>query len=389
LTQIATHFRKPQVWLGAALAAVLPVGAVMWKTLRTVPAAPSARTESPAVVPAAATHAPAAAEPSSFQAWFEGSANPFLTTAQTRERRMKEALAKVEAALLRRGDVQDVLILADDAGDRSSRNPQKPRAVVSIRMRRGLLPVPLADAAGSLVAAALGGAAAEDVEVMDELTGTRVRAQSLDADASNLARIDLQSDSDCLAQESRLADAPPAAGAAGAKNGGRPGDPPLPDPAQILAGGQPWAPNWIFLWPTTALAVATGIGALAWWIYRHERPRRGTSALASATAPAAPATAPSIWSGPLSCALHQSVAEKPALIAASLVERLESAPSSRQEVATLLLELEPWAARRILSVLPDRSLDLLEASLRQSGAAASPQHVRALAEAMISLRAAA
>jgi hypothetical protein len=96
-----------------------------------------------------------------------------------------------------------------------------------------------------------------------------------------------------------------------------------------------------------------------------------------------------LWGAPLACALHSCVAEKPALIAATLIQRLESHPSSREEVARLLLQLEPWAADRILAVLPNHSLDLLEKSIKQPGASVSPQQVRALAEAVISLRNAA
>ena len=54
-----------------------------------------------------------------------------------------------------------------------------------------------------------------------------------------------------------------------------------------------------------------------------------------------------------------------------------------------MLELEPWAAERILAVLPNHSLDILEKSIKQPATAATPQQVRALAEAMISLRNAA
>jgi hypothetical protein len=58
-------------------------------------------------------------------------------------------------------------------------------------------------------------------------------------------------------------------------------------------------------------------------------------------------------------------------------------------VATFLLELEPWAAERILAVLPNRSLDALESAIKQPAAPVAEQHVRALAEAMLSLRNAA
>jgi hypothetical protein len=95
------------------------------------------------------------------------------------------------------------------------------------------------------------------------------------------------------------------------------------------------------------------------------------------------------WSAPLACSLHKCVAEKPALIAATLVQRLEGAPSARQEVAAMMLELEPWAAERVLGVLPDRSLDVLEHAIKNPGDAVAAQQVRALAEAIVSLRNAA
>ena len=77
------------------------------------------------------------------------------------------------------------------------------------------------------------------------------------------------------------------------------------------------------------------------------------------------------------------------MIAATLVERLEDTPTSRYEAAVLLMELEPWAAERILSVLPNHSLDLLEKTIRQPNTPVVAQHVRALAEAVLSLRNAA
>jgi len=77
---------------------------------------------------------------------------------------------------------------AENVLGKSNAPSRKPKAVVSIRMREGSLPISLADSAGSLVSAALVNVDAEDVEVLDERSGTRVRAQMLDLSSSLVAR---------------------------------------------------------------------------------------------------------------------------------------------------------------------------------------------------------
>ncbi|MCE9620155.1 MAG: hypothetical protein K8R92_09630 [Planctomycetes bacterium] len=393
--------RKPQVWLGALLAAVVPIGAVTWKSWRSsttaAPHSEAAAKVAPKISPSAADQTNAASTPTAsvggIQAWFEGAANPFLTTAQAKDRRNKEALAKVEAALKGRSDVEEVRILAEESAEKNPKNARKPAAVVSIRTRGGSLPLELADTAGALVAAALPTLVAEDVEVIDERNGMRVRARSQDASEWMVARTALEIAAACEQQEStadlvRGATNEPPAGAlpAIAPGGGPRNAPPLTSPRDSMVGRKA-STDWIPWWSPPAAMAMLGLAALGWGIVRsrmanhHYPPLALTSNL--------PIAKPELWSEPLALALHTGVAERPALIAASLVERLESAPSSRQEVATLMLELEPWAASRILAVLPNRSLDVLEQAIRQPATAVSPQQVRALAEAMISLRAAA
>lgn len=158
---------------------------------------------------------------------------------------------------------------------------------------------------------------------------------------------------------------------------------------------------WAHAWWWGALLLVLGlVGAIVMWWKRSSR----ASAELSATVvnargalmenvnmlqDASPLCRFQFWSAPLACSLHKCVAEKPALIAATLVQRLEGAPSSRQEVAAMMLELEPWAAERVLAVLPNRSLDVLEHAIKNPSEPAAAQQVRALAEAIVSLRNAA
>ena len=220
---------KPQLVLGALLAAGVPIAAVAWKshrasngvlTIQQVAvdqsgAVDTTKIKSSIDVIHSSTDLSNGAQTSlsansfgGMQAWFEGSSNPFLTTAQAKERKLQDALSKVEAALMRRGDVQTVFILVDEHAQKNSAGgfvvksevnaenvlgksnapSRKPKAVVSIRMREGSLPISLADSAGSLVSAALVNVDAEDVEVLDERSGTRVRAQMLDLSSSLAAR---------------------------------------------------------------------------------------------------------------------------------------------------------------------------------------------------------
>ncbi|NCW01087.1 MAG: hypothetical protein EBW20_04475 [Betaproteobacteria bacterium] len=139
-----------------------------------------------------------------------------FSTAQAKDRKLADAMSKVESALLRQGEVESVFILVHENSPTSMVNMalprveglraqtstetnavalstnelgiMKPKAVVSIRMRSGSLPVTLVDTAGSLLSAALVNVNAEDVEVLDERSGTRVRARSLDYAASATAR---------------------------------------------------------------------------------------------------------------------------------------------------------------------------------------------------------
>lgn len=422
---------KPQLVLGALLAAGVPIAAVAWKSHRASngvstiqqvamdqPGAPGAvdttKIKSSIDVIHSSTDvsngAPTSSSANSFggiQAWFEGSSNPFLTTAQAKERKLQDALSKVEAALMRRGDVQTVFILVDEyaqknvAGGfvvksevnaenvlRKSNAPsRKPKAVVSIRMREGSLPISLADSAGSLVSAALVNVDAEDVEVLDERSGTRVRAQMLDLSSSLAAREALAVAVACEQEEAQhdlqkvLAFT---------------NSPPVVLDVDVLPQSL-WTQAW---WWCALLGVFGLVGVIAIWRKHWSRSLSTTSAtLANASGAlvknintlqdAAPPGRIQFWSAPLACSLHKCVAEKPALIAATLVQRLEGAPSARQEVAAMMLELEPWAAERVLGVLPDRSLDVLEHAIKNPGDLVAAQQVRALAEAIVSLRNAA
>ena len=422
---------KPQLVLGALLAAGVPIAAVAWKSHRASngvstiqqvamdqPGAPGAvdttKIKSSIDVIHSSTDvsngAPTSSSANSFggiQAWFEGSSNPFLTTAQAKERKLQDALSKVEAALMRRGDVQTVFILVDEYAQKngaggfvvksevnaenvlgkSNAPSRKPKAVVSIRMREGSLPISLADSAGSLVSAALVNVDAEDVEVLDERSGTRVRAQMLDLSSSLAAREALAVAVACEQEEAQhdlqkvLAFT---------------NSPPVVLDVDVLPQSL-WTQAW---WWCALLGVLGLAGTiLIWWKYVSRSSSTTSAILSNASGAlvenintlqdAAPLGRFQFWSAPLACSLHKCVAEKPALIAATLVQRLEGAPSARQEVAAMMLELEPWAAERVLGVLPDRSLDVLEHAIKNPGDAVAAQQVRALAEAIVSLRNAA
>ena len=419
---------KPQLVLGALLAAGVPIAAVAWKSHRAsngVSTIQQVVMDQPGAVDTTkikssidAIHsstnvsntAPTPSSANSFggmQAWFEGSSNPFLTTAQAKERKLQDALSKVEAALMRRGDVQTVFILVDEHAQKNSAGgfvvksevnaenvlgksnapSRKPKAVVSIRMREGSLPISLADSAGSLVSAALVNVDAEDVEVLDERSGTRVRAQMLDLPSSLAAREALAVAVACEQEEVQhdlqkvLAFT---------------NSPPVVLDVDVLPQSL-WTQAW---WWCAVLGVLGLAGTfLICWKYVSRSSSSTSATLANASGAlvenintlqdAAPLGRFQFWSAPLACSLHKCVAEKPALIAATLVQRLEGAPSSRQEVAAMMLELEPWAAERVLGVLPDRSLDVLEHAIKNPGDLVAAQQVRALAEAIVSLRNAA
>ena len=443
---------KPQMVLGAVLAAIVPIGAVVWKTSRassTMAAQEqvAATRSNDAIVSRQVVKNSSAQSPSSeqeqslggIQAWFEGSANPFLTTAQAKDRKTKDAIAKVEMALKSRGDVESVFILVDESADALKTQSAatksevatglrlaakqegstdknefariKPKAVVSIRMRAGALPVTLVDSAGSLLSAALVNVNAEDIEVLDERSGARVRARTLDVNASNMARENMALAAECEQEELQLAlnavntfQSPNNANASQQNQ-----SPP------IILGNQDNQSSWgaatvdfkravsrqsAWIWLLCAIGFISGAVGIAMWRKRGAHAAKGMNSVLANSATAvfknvnqqhgsAALGKFEFWSAPLACALHKCVAEKPALIAAALGERLENTSASRQEVATFLLELEPWAAERILAVLPNRSLDALESAIKQPAAPVAAQHVRALAEAMLSLRNAA
>ncbi len=443
---------KPQMVLGAVLAAIVPIGAVVWKTSRASSTMAAqehiAATRSKDAIDArevaknASAQSPSSAQEQSLcgiQAWFEGSSNPFLTTAQAKDRKTKDAIAKVEMALKSRGDVESIFILVDGSADtlktqsaatksegatglrlaakqdgqsdKSEFARIKPKAVVSIRMRAGALPVTLVDSAGSLLSAALVNVNAEDIEVLDERSGARVRARTLDANASNTARENMTLAAECDQEELQLAlnalntfQSPSNADASQQNQS-----------PQILLGDQDNQTSWsastmefkravlrqsAWTWFLCAIGFISGAVGIAMWRKRGARAAKGMNSVLANSATAvlknvnqqhgsAELGKFEFWSAPLACALHKCVAEKPALIAAALGERLENTTASGQEVATFLLELEPWAAERILAVLPNRSLDALESAIKQPAAPVAAQHVRALAEAMLSLRNAA
>lgn len=443
---------KPQMVLGAVLAAIVPIGAVVWKTSRAsstmaaqehIAATRSNQAiDSREVAKNASAQSPSLAQEQSLggiQAWFEGSSNPFLTTAQAKDRKTKDAIVKVEMALKSRGDVESIFILVDESADalkmqsaatksevatglrlaakqegstdKNEFSRIKPKAVVSIRMRAGALPVTLVDSAGSLLSAALVNVNAEDIEVLDERSGARVRARTLDVDASNMARENMTLAAECDQEELQLAlnavntfQSPTNADASQQNQS-----------PQILFGDQDNQTSWsaaavefkravsrqsAWTWFLCAIGFISGAVGIAMSRKRGARAAKGMNSVLANSATAvlknvnqqhgsAALGKFEFWSAPLACALHKCVAEKPALIAAALGERLENTTASGQEVATFLLELEPWAAERILAVLPNRSLDALESAIKQPAAPVAAQHVRALAEAMLSLRNAA
>ena len=438
--------------LGAVLAAIVPIGAVVWKTSRAsstmaaqehIAATRSNQAiDSREVAKNASAQSPSSAQEQSLggiQAWFEGSSNPFLTTAQAKDRKTKDAIVKVEMALKSRGDVESIFILVDESADalktqsaetKSQATTElrlaakqdgptdknefariKPKAVVSIRMRAGALPVTLVDSAGSLLSAALVNVNAEDIEVLDERSGARVRARTLDANASNTARENMTLAAECDQEELQLAlnavntfQSPTNADASQQNQS-----------PQIIFGDQDKQTSWsaatvefkravsrqsAWTWLLCVIGFISGAVGIAMSRKRGARAAKGMNSVLANSATAvlknvnqqhgsAELGKFEFWSAPLACALHKCVAEKPALIAAALGERLENTTASGQEVATFLLELEPWAAERILAVLPNRSLDALESAIKQPAAPVAAQHVRALAEAMLSLRNAA
>ncbi|NBX25768.1 MAG: hypothetical protein EBQ99_06930 [Planctomycetes bacterium] len=333
---VASARRAPAAWIAAALFAALPLAVVAFK--------PSAQ-----VVPSVAVSAPVppkVEEPG----WFQSADNPFLTEEQARERRLRTAVSRVEEVLRRRPDVRDVTVLAQADG-----KGQPVTAVATIHMREGSVPLPLVDAVGSLLAAAVPGLKAEDVTVIDEASGIRARATGLDAAGALQGR-------EALANAKVVAPRPIA----------------LPEPSASVPArsGAPWvaAETWV-----TVAALAAIAGAVGWWWRR----RQGTLPVV----PAAEVDEDPI-AGTLSMAMHRSVAEQAPLVATALVERLEQG-GDPHEIAQLLLSLEPWAAERVLKAMPPEALRRVEEALRDPSADAPAASVRAVAEAVLSVRSAA
>lgn len=339
----------PLAWLGALAVAALPAAVLALK-----PSGP-APVKSDTPVPQATRSAPAAGG-GQFADWFGGADNPFLTEEQARERRLRASLARVEEVLRRRPDVRDVTVLATPAADAKS---QAGGAVVTVRMQEGTVPVALVDAVGTLVAAAVPGVKPADVTVIDEGTGIRARAVALDDAQSQDGR-------KALAAAERAAPAVKAA-----------------PTTTVSATASPAAAS-IDLWPLSWNWIAIGtallaVGAFAWFASSRRQ--------VEGSAPIAP-TAEDPIAGTLAMALHRCVAEQGTLVTTALVERLEQG-ASPNEVAQLLLNLEPWAAERLLKAMPPEALAKVEQALRDPAGDAPTASVRALAEAVISVRAAA
>jgi hypothetical protein len=337
----------PLAWAGAVMVAVLPVAVVAFKREAPVTAVAAAPEATPSVATRTTNDA---------SSWFSGADNPFLTEEQARERRLRASVARVEEVLRRRPDVLDVTVLTAASGDARANGPS---AVVTIHMREGVVPLPLVDATGTLLAAAVPGLKAQDVTVIDEVTGIRARAAGLDEQQSAEGRQALVA-AQAAAPRSAATVLPVARAA---------------QPALAASTESGWnTAVWV---GGFAAAVAVVVMAYRW-----------------RTAPSEPhliqpASSDDPITGTLSMAFHRSVAEQSALIATALVERLEQRGTSANEVAQLLLNLEPWAAERLLKGMPPESLAKVEEALRDPTGDAPTSSIRALAEAVLSVRAAA
>ena len=343
-SKLIDSFRQaPLAWAGAALCAALPLAVVAFK--QPAPQATQA--------PVDAAPAAASSRGGGVADWFSGADNPFLTEEQSRDRRLRAALGRVEEVLRRRPDVREVTVLT--AGPVDGRGAPN-GAVVSIHMRDGVVPLPLVDAAGTLLTAAVPGLKAQDVTVIDESTGIRARATPMDDEQAADGRKAL------VAAQRTASVAPPAAPIARAA---------APEASQQAA----W-PSW--LWSGGALAAAAVAGLAYFWRTqrRHAEPAEAAER----------SDDPVI--GTLAMALHRGVAEQGPLITTALVERLEQGAAAN-EVAQLLLSLEPWAAERLLKGMPPEALAKVEEALRDPAGDAPTTSVRALAEAVLSVRAAA
>jgi len=339
-TNLRDSFRTaPFAWAAAIAVAALPFGVVALK--KPVSAPPSSPTPESAVRERAPVASAGVAD------WFSGADNPFLTEEQARERRLRASVARVEEVIRRRPDVREVTILATGGSDGRTSG-----AVVSISMREGVVSIQLVDALGTLLSAAVPGLPAEHVTVIDELTGIRARACGLGADSGDDGRAALASAQTAV----RPVALPPA-------------------PVLVAAEAPAW-PAW--LW-AGGIAGAAFVGWALWFWRVRAIPADADAGFFAEEDPIA---------GTLSMALHRGVAEQGALITTALVERLEQG-AAPNEVAQLLLSLEPWAAERVLKGMPPESLAKVEEALRDPAHDAPMERVRALAEAVLSVRAAA
>ena len=338
--RLTESFRNaPFAWVAALAAAALPflVVAMKGSAPTTIAAAPP--------VPA---RAPATASSGGVSDWFSGAENPFLTEEQSRERRLRAAVGRVEDVIRRRPDVREVTVLATPGPDGRASS-----AVVSISMRDGVVPIQLVDAAGTLLSAAVPGLQADRVTVIDEPTGIQARACGLGSDTDSDGRKALAS-----------AQAAPRS---------------VPAPAPVIDAtpvtlNAAW-PAWIW----SGGIVTAALVAWAVWSWRTRRTDIEEVPVVTEEDPIA---------GTLSMALHRGVAEQGALITTALVERLEQGVAAN-EVAQLLLSIEPWAAERLLKGMPPEALAKVEEALRDPAHDAPMESVRALAEAVLSVRAAA
>jgi hypothetical protein len=294
------------------------------------------------------TRAPSTASSGGVSDWFSGADNPFLTEEQSRERRLRASVGRVEDVIRRRPDVREVTILATAGSDGRGSS-----AVVSISMREGVVPIQLVDAAGTLLSAAVPGLHADRVTVIDEPTGIQARACTLGSEADVDGRKAL-----ALAQTAPRPVPSPSAAV---------------DSVTVVANGA-W-PAWVWAGGIVLAAV------VAWslWFWRTRRMEVDEVPIVTEEDPIA---------GTLSMALHRGVAEQGALITTALVERLEQGVAAN-EVAQLLLSIEPWAAERLLKGMPPEALAKVEEALRDPAHDAPMESVRALAEAVLSVRAAA
>jgi len=383
----------PVAWAGAAAVALLPFVVLAFKHTSTSSAVKVQASGTEAITAGESSVGNSASSTSNGESngannstnannssWFSGADNPFLTEEQSRERRLQISVARVEQVLRRRPDVRDVTVLATGvapitnagfansflaglANDKAqNENRAAPfTAVVTIRMREGVVPVALVDATGTLLAAAVPGCKPQDVTVIDESTGIRARAMGLDEAQSAQGRQALIAAQAVALTQKPVVTAPVETKIAGKNTG-----------------------QSITLDSSLLLWIAGFAVALAAMVVIYFMRTRSHGAL-----DVQQATADDPITGTLSMAFHRSVAEQSAFISTALVERLEQQGTSANEVAQLLLSLEPWAAERLLKGMPPASLAKVEEALRDPTADAPSNSVRALAEAVLSVRAAA